>query len=54
MRFSENGLYIEKYIKCANCGLLVFGRGNAGIARGKKRHLLLRLVRAMVDPQGGG
>lgn len=27
MRFSENGLYIEKYLKCANCGLLVYGAG---------------------------
>src|SRR5262245_65670203 len=27
MRFSENGFYIEKYLKCANCGLLVYGAG---------------------------
>jgi N-methylhydantoinase B len=36
MRFSENGLYIEKYIKCANCGLLVFGPGTPGFRAGKK------------------
>lgn len=24
MKFSQNGLYIEKYIKCANCGTLVY------------------------------
>jgi 5-oxoprolinase (ATP-hydrolysing)/N-methylhydantoinase B len=27
MRFSDNGFYIEKYQKCANCGLLVYGQG---------------------------
>jgi len=27
MRFSENGFYIEKYLKCANCGVLVYGAG---------------------------
>ncbi|ACM39442.1 MULTISPECIES: hydantoinase B/oxoprolinase family protein [Rhizobium/Agrobacterium group] len=25
MRFSENGYYIEKYLKCANCGQLLYG-----------------------------
>ncbi|OBR46279.1 hydantoinase B/oxoprolinase family protein [Paraburkholderia tropica] len=25
MRFSENGYFIEKYIKCANCGKLIYG-----------------------------
>ena len=24
MRFSENGLYIERYIKCGNCGVLIY------------------------------
>ncbi|SAK85874.1 hypothetical protein AWB77_04541 [Caballeronia fortuita] len=24
MKFSQNGLYIDKYIKCANCGTLVY------------------------------
>jgi 5-oxoprolinase (ATP-hydrolysing)/N-methylhydantoinase B len=27
MRFSNNGYYIEKYVKCANCGVLVYGPG---------------------------
>ena len=27
MRFSENGYYIEKYVKCANCGLLIYDEG---------------------------
>jgi len=30
MRFSENGYYIEKYLKCANCGLLIYGSGITG------------------------
>ena len=25
MRFSNNGYYIEKYIKCDNCGMLIYG-----------------------------
>ena len=24
MKFSKNKLYIEAYIKCANCGILIF------------------------------
>jgi len=24
MKFSENGLYIERYVKCANCGVLIY------------------------------
>lgn len=24
MKFSQNGLYIEKYVKCANCGTLIY------------------------------
>ncbi len=27
MRFAQNGFYIEKYLKCANCGLLIYGNG---------------------------
>jgi N-methylhydantoinase B len=27
MRFSDNGYYVEKYVKCANCGSLVYGPG---------------------------
>src|SRR6185312_6427836 len=36
MRFSENGFYIEKYLKCANCGLLVYGAGVTALVEGKK------------------
>src|SRR5499426_1863878 len=35
MRFSENGFYIEKYLKCANCGLLVYGDGVTAQLGGK-------------------
>ena len=24
MRFSDNRLYIERYLKCANCGVLIY------------------------------
>src|SRR5258708_27189030 len=27
MRFAQNGNYIEKDLKCANCGLLIYGNG---------------------------
>ena len=27
MRFSDNGFYIEKYLKCANCGMLIYKQG---------------------------
>ena len=33
MRFSENGYYIERYIKCDNCGVLIYDDGiNADLA----------------------
>ena len=33
MRFSDNGYYIERYIKCDNCGVLIYGEGiNAHVA----------------------
>jgi hypothetical protein len=28
MKFSENGLYIERYIKCGNCGVLIYQRAD--------------------------
>ena len=29
MKFAQNRLYIEEYIKCANCGVLIYEtRGN--------------------------
>ena len=27
MRFAENGYYIEKYVKCDNCGVLIYDEG---------------------------
>ena len=35
MRFSDNGYYIEKYVKCATCGMLVYGPGIAGSRHGE-------------------
>jgi len=31
MRFSEKRYYIEEYIKCANCGVLIYGAGVLGV-----------------------
>ncbi|MBT6443067.1 MAG: hypothetical protein HN793_11710 [Rhodospirillaceae bacterium] len=27
MRFSDNGYYIERYVKCDNCGMLIYEDG---------------------------
>jgi 5-oxoprolinase (ATP-hydrolysing)/N-methylhydantoinase B len=27
MRFAESGYYLEAYVKCANCGVLIVTRG---------------------------
>ena len=27
MRFSDNGYYIERYVKCDNCGMLIYDEG---------------------------
>jgi hypothetical protein len=27
MQFSDNGYYIERYIKCDNCGVLIYDEG---------------------------
>jgi hypothetical protein len=27
MRFAENGYYIESYVKCDNCGVLIYDEG---------------------------
>ena len=35
MRFSENGYYVEKYVKCECCGLLVYDNGVPGTRHGK-------------------
>ena len=29
MRFSDNGYYIERYIKCDNCGVLIYQEAEA-------------------------
>jgi hypothetical protein len=29
MRFAPNHLYIEEYIKCANCGVLIYEKATA-------------------------
>src|SRR3982751_4242339 len=36
MRFSDNGYYVEKYVICANCGLLVYGPGHRGLRSGQQ------------------
>lgn len=28
MRFSDNGYYIERYVKCDNCGVLIYDAGS--------------------------
>jgi hypothetical protein len=33
MRFSANGYYIESYVKCDNCGVLIYDEGIRGLAR---------------------
>jgi 5-oxoprolinase (ATP-hydrolysing)/N-methylhydantoinase B len=35
MKFSANGYYVERYNKCANCGMLVYGDGIAGERQGR-------------------
>lgn len=37
MKFSQSGLYIESYIKCANCGVLIY-EASAKDASRKKVH----------------
>lgn len=27
MRFSDNGYYLEEYVRCANCGVLLYRPG---------------------------
>ncbi len=27
MKFDVNGYYIERYVKCDNCGVLIYGEG---------------------------
>lgn len=37
MKFSQNGLYIESYTKCANCGVLIY-EASAEDQERKKKH----------------
>ncbi len=36
MRFSDNGYYIESYVKCLNCGVLIYDEGRPVERAGKK------------------
>lgn len=31
MRFSDNGYYIERYVKCDNCGVLIYDGGQQAV-----------------------
>ena len=37
MRFSSNGYYIEKYVKCDNCGMLIYDEGKEHEIEGNKK-----------------
>jgi N-methylhydantoinase B len=37
MRFSKNGYYLEKYIKCFNCGVLIYDAGTMSERKGKQQ-----------------
>jgi N-methylhydantoinase B len=37
MRFSKNGYYIEKYLKCLNCGVLIYDAGIKAERKGKEQ-----------------
>jgi 5-oxoprolinase (ATP-hydrolysing)/N-methylhydantoinase B len=37
MRLSKNGYYVEKYVKCDNCGLLIYDQGMTVERDGKKQ-----------------
>ena len=37
MRFSDNGYYIERYIKCDNCGVLLYEDGINGEVAGEPK-----------------
>ncbi len=52
MRFSPNGFYIEKYVKCDNCGLLVYGSGIKGTRHDSPGAVLLGMVRRVGVAEG--
>jgi N-methylhydantoinase B len=33
MRMSPEGYYVERYVKCDNCGLLIYGEARVGACR---------------------
>lgn len=35
MRLSSNGYYVERYLKCANCGILIHDEGKTVQRAGK-------------------
>ncbi len=37
MRLSSNGYYVEKYVKCDNCGLLIYDQGMPVEQGGKQK-----------------
>jgi len=37
MRFSHNGYYIELYVKCDNCGVLIYGEGQRASVAGEEK-----------------
>ncbi|GAB5469745.1 MAG: hypothetical protein Kilf2KO_27750 [Rhodospirillales bacterium] len=37
MKFSNNGYYIERYVKCDNCGVLIYGDGIAARVKEEER-----------------
>lgn len=37
MKLSENGFYVEKYVKCCNCGLLIYSDGVTKAISGKSK-----------------
>lgn len=37
MRFSDNGYYIERYVKCDNCGMLIYDEGKTTTVAGEEK-----------------
>lgn len=37
MKFDANGYYIEQYIKCDNCGVLIYGQGITAEVKGEEK-----------------
>ena len=54
MRFSDNGYYIERYIKCDNCGVLIYDDGRIFVVGGKFSAEELRAVGTSADTNADG